>query len=123
ARAGDRGRGSAVKPLTLARLALAGTRTDALRVGLTAVSVAMGTLAVLAATTVIAIPGEAGQGSAEWSQQYTSDVLRDPGLRPGVTFTLLLLTIPVLALAAQCARIGAPGRDRRLAALRLAGAT
>ncbi|HEX5542772.1 MAG TPA: FtsX-like permease family protein, partial [Micromonospora sp.] len=47
----------------------------------------------------------------------------EPGLRPGVAFALVLLTIPVLALAGQCVRLGAPARDRRLAALRLAGAT
>ena len=34
-----------------------------------------------------------------------------------------MLMVPVLALAGQCARLGAPARDRRLAALRLAGAT
>src|SRR5690606_19054374 len=34
-----------------------------------------------------------------------------------------LLCIPVLALAGQSARLGAPGRDRRLAQIRLAGAT
>jgi len=40
-----------------------------------------------------------------------------------VVVTFVALTIPVLALAAQCARLGAPARDRRLAAIRLAGAT
>jgi hypothetical protein len=50
-------------------------------------------------------------------------VLVEPGLRPGVAIALLLLTIPVLALAAQCGRLGAPPRDRRLAVIRLAGAT
>ncbi len=40
-----------------------------------------------------------------------------------MAFTLVLLLIPVLALAGQCARLGAPARDRRLAAIRLAGGT
>ncbi|RCG18209.1 ABC transporter permease [Streptomyces reniochalinae] len=114
-----------MRPATLTRLAVAGTRTDALRVTLTALSALLGTLALLAAFTVAAIPtptGTAG-GSASWSQQYTSALLREPGLRPGVASALALLTLPVLALAGQCARIGAPARDRRLAALRLAGAT
>jgi hypothetical protein len=35
----------------------------------------------------------------------------------------MLLCIPVLALAGQCARLGAPARDHRLSAVRLAGAT
>ena len=34
-----------------------------------------------------------------------------------------LLTVPVLALAAQALRVGSVARDRRMAALRLAGAT
>jgi hypothetical protein len=114
-----------VRPLTLVRLALAGSRTDALRVTLTAVSTALATLAILAAATVLAIPngGTAPDGSAILADQYRSKLLAEPGLRPGVAFGLVLLTIPVLALAAQCGRLGAPARDRRLAAIRLAGAT
>ncbi|WP_433530850.1 FtsX-like permease family protein [Micromonospora sp. CA-263727] len=111
-----------MRPGTLVRLAVAGNRTDAARVALTALSAALANLAVLAALTVLAIqepPGDPGQQS----EQYTNALLREPGLRGGTAFVLLLLTIPVLALAGQCARLGAPARDRRLAALRLAGAT
>lgn len=116
---------NAMRPATLLRLALAGTRTDTLRVVLTAFSAALAALAALCALTVLAVdaPAPPGAGSAGWSMQYTHALLREPGLRPGVAFTFLLMTIPVLALAGQCARIGAPARDRRLAALRLAGAT
>lgn len=116
---------SAMRPATLLRLALAGTRTDTLRVALTAFSTALAALAALCALTVLAIeaPAPPGSGSASWSMRYTHALLREPGLRPGVAFTFALMTIPVLALAGQCARIGAPARDRRLAALRLAGAT
>ncbi|MEE3919250.1 FtsX-like permease family protein [Micromonospora sp. BRA006-A] len=111
-----------MRPGTLLRLALAGTRTDIARVVLTAVSAALATLAGLAALTVLAVvkpPGDA------WTQsdQYTNALLREPGLRPGVALAVLLLCVPVLGLAGQCARLGAPGRDRRLAAFRLAGAT
>jgi hypothetical protein len=116
-----------VRPTTLVRLTLAGTRTDTLRVLLTMVSAALAMLIVLAATTVLAIPARPDVDSALRSDidsmQYTNSLLREPGLRPGVAFALLLLVIPVLALAGQCARLGAPARDRRLAALRLAGAT
>jgi hypothetical protein len=114
-----------MRPATVVRLATAGTRTDILRVLLTAFSAALASLAVLAALTVLAITPPAGtaDGSAAFSNQYTIGVLREPGLRPGVAITLLLLTIPVLVLAGQCARIGAPARDRRLAAMRMAGAT
>ncbi|MDT0612781.1 FtsX-like permease family protein [Streptomyces lancefieldiae] len=45
------------------------------------------------------------------------------GTRSGVIAGLLLLLVPVLAFLGQCTRIGAVHRDRRLAALRLAGAT
>ncbi|WBB73394.1 ABC transporter permease [Micromonospora sp. WMMD1128] len=111
-----------MRPGTLLRLALAGTRTDGARVALTALSAALATLAGLAALTVLAVVKPPGN---EWTQseQYTNALLREPGLRPGVAFALLLLCVPVLGLAGQCARLGAPGRDRRLAALRLAGAT
>ncbi|MFE9691586.1 FtsX-like permease family protein [Micromonospora sp. NPDC005806] len=111
-----------MRPGTLLRLAVAGTRTDTARVVLTGLSVALATLAGLAALTVLAVvkpPGDAWTESA----QYTNALLREPGLRPGVAFALLLLCVPVLGLAGQCARLGAPSRDRRLAALRLAGAT
>ncbi|MBM0231612.1 ABC transporter permease [Micromonospora sp. STR1_7] len=107
---------------TLVRLALAGTRTDTARVVLTALSALLATLAGLAALTVLAIEKPPGDAWAE-SEQYRNALLREPGLRGGTAFALLMLTIPVLALAGQCARLGAPARDRRLAALRLAGAT
>ncbi|MDG4795246.1 FtsX-like permease family protein [Micromonospora sp. WMMD1082] len=111
-----------MSPGTLTRLALAGNRTDAARVALTALSAALATLAGLAALTVLAIqkpPGDAWQQS----EQYVNALLREPGLRGGTAFALLMLAIPVLALAGQSARLGAPSRDRRLAAVRLAGAT
>ena len=111
-----------MRPATLVRLARAGTRTDTARVALTALSAALATLAGLAALTVLAIPNPPGDAWTQ-SEQYSNALLREPGLRGGVAFALLLLTVPVLALAGQCARLGAPARDRRLAALRLAGAT
>lgn len=104
-----------MKPATLARLALAGTRTDRLRTALTAGSAALAALALLAAATVAAVAGRA--------DRYTSALLVESGLRPGVVTALVLLSLPVLALAGQCIRLGAPARDRRLAAIRLAGAT
>src|SRR5699024_2471845 len=114
-----------VRPSTLVRLALAGTRTDTARVALTALSAALATLAALAALTVLAIPtppATDGNG-ARWSHHYANQPLVEPGLRGGTAFALLLLMIPVLALAGQCARLGAAARDRRLAAFRLAGAS
>ncbi|MEU0222491.1 FtsX-like permease family protein, partial [Streptomyces sp. NPDC006265] len=52
-----------------------------------------------------------------------SGLLNEPGTRSGVIAGLLLLLVPVLGFLGQCARIGAVHRDRRLAGLRLAGAT
>ncbi|HET6634377.1 MAG TPA: hypothetical protein VFH77_05050 [Streptomyces sp.] len=112
--------GPGMRPGVLFRLARAGTRTDTLRAVLTALSAALATLALLAAVTVLAISHPMLGGH---EARYTSALLRDAGLRPGVALTLLLLTIPVLALAGQCARLGGPARDRRLAAVRLAGGT
>ncbi|WP_328849223.1 FtsX-like permease family protein [Micromonospora zamorensis] len=111
-----------MRPATLVRLALAGSRTDTARVVLTALSALLATLAGLAALTVLAIERPAGDAWVE-SEQYRNALLREPGLRGGTAFALLMLMIPVLALAGQCARLGAPARDRRLAAIRLAGAT
>ncbi|HEY4315444.1 MAG TPA: hypothetical protein VGO19_08060 [Actinomycetes bacterium] len=45
------------------------------------------------------------------------------GLRPGVVLGVLLLTVPVLALAVQALRTGSVARDRKLSSVRLAGAT
>jgi hypothetical protein len=96
-------------------LASRGGRADRVRIVLTAVGAAAGTFALLAAITVAAIRRVDGP--------YTSAVLNQPGLHPGVVITLVLLCVPILAFAGQCSRVGAPARDRRLAALRLAGAT
>lgn len=113
-----------MRPSTLVRLAASGTRTDTVRHVMTAFGASLATLGWLCAATVAAL-GFAGAnlGSAGENERYTSDLLREPGLRPGVVATFILLTIPVLALVAQCSRLGAPARDRRIAAIRLAGAT
>jgi hypothetical protein len=117
---------------TLVRLSLAGNRTDRLRTVLTAGSAALAAVFLLAAATVAMISGGAwldatdGSGGRVLSPgtgQYASPLLFEAGLRPGVIFALVALALPVLALAGQCIRLGAPARDRRLAALRLGGAT
>jgi hypothetical protein len=50
-------------------------------------------------------------------------LVADPGTRGGTAFATLLLTLPPLLLLYQAVRLGTAARDRRLAALRLAGAT
>jgi hypothetical protein len=113
-----------VRPGTVVRLALAGTRTDTLRVALTATSAALATGVLLAAATVSAITGsDLENGESEIAAQYANTFLREGNMRFGTVNALLLFAVPILALTAQCIRIGSPGRDRRLAAVRLAGAT
>ena len=125
-----------MSPLTTLRLALAGSRSDTVRIVLTAVGATLPTVALLAAAAVLAVrtpdglrmvDGQASldDGSLETSYQlpYTNELLNEAGLRPGVAFGLLLLTVPMLAFVAQCGRLGAPARERRLAAIRMAGGT
>lgn len=103
------------RPATSLRLAATGGRADLMRIVLTALGGAATTVGLLLAMSVAAI----GSGDGP----YTADVLNQPGLRPGVIVVLLLLCVPVLFFVGQCTRVGAPQRDRRLAALRMAGAT
>ena len=111
------GRSTAAGPglLTVLRLAAGGGSADRVRIALTAVGAAAAVLALLAAATVAATGADDGP--------YTSALLNESGLRPGVVAALLLLCVPVLTFTGQCARIGAPARDRRLATLRLIVAT
>lgn len=51
------------------------------------------------------------------------NLVADPGTRVGTAFATTLLTLPPLMLLYQAVRLGTAARDRRLAALRLAGAT
>lgn len=97
------------------RLAALGGRADGLRVGLTTLGSAGATVALLAGATVAAIaPGDG---------PYTSALLNEGGLHPGVIAASWLLCVPVLVFVGQCSRVGAPARDRRLASLRMAGAS
>ncbi|MER5177173.1 FtsX-like permease family protein [Streptomyces sp. NPDC002896] len=86
------------------------------RVALTGLGAALATGFGLAAAAVASLRGQV-------RLSYAHGLLNEPGQRAGVVVTLLLLLVPVLGFLAQCARIGAVHRDRRLAGLRLAGAT
>ncbi len=86
------------------------------RVTLTAVGAGLATGFALGAAALASVSG--------WYRiPFANGLLDEPGTRDGVMFALLLLLAPVLGFLGQCARIGAVHRDRRLAALRLAGAT
>lgn len=55
--------------------------------------------------------------------ELLGNLVRDSGVRGGYVFALLLICIAPLALLRQVVRLGTATRERRLAALRLAGAT
>ncbi|MFC7257638.1 FtsX-like permease family protein [Streptomyces lutosisoli] len=103
--------------LRLALLLTRGSdRREWWRVTLTAVGAGLATGFGLAAVAVASLQGQ-------YSISLASGLLDQPGERSGVVLTLLLLLVPVLGFLGQCARIGAVHRDRRLAGLRLAGAS
>lgn len=108
---------SVMEDLRLAwQLTRGSDRREWLRVLLTAVGAALATGFGLAALGIGAV-----RGNVEFP--YLNGLLDEPGVRRGVVAALLLLLVPVLGFLAQCARIGAVHRDRRLASLRLVGAT
>ncbi|MGQ0777812.1 MAG: FtsX-like permease family protein [Pseudonocardiales bacterium] len=106
----------AANALLLARPAAAVDRKHA-RLAATCLAIAGGLLLVATqlATTQLA---------TTWPPDDTfAPFVAQDGLRPGVVIGTLLLTVPVLALTWQLLRVGSDARDRRMAALRLAGAT
>lgn len=101
--------------LRLALLLTRGSdRREWWRVTLTAVGAGLATGFGLAAAAVASLDGQ-------YSVRLGNGLLDQPGERSGIVLALLLLLVPVLGFLAQCARIGAVHRDRRLAGLRLAG--
>ncbi|MGW3916316.1 FtsX-like permease family protein [Streptomyces sp. NPDC005070] len=90
-------------------------RREGWRVALTAAGAALATGLCLAAVAIASLQGQ-------YHLPLAHGLLRQPGERAGVVLVLLLLLVPVLGFLGQCARVGAVHRDRRLAALRLAGA-
>ncbi|MFJ6831891.1 FtsX-like permease family protein [Streptomyces sp. NPDC091209] len=103
--------------LRLALLLTSGSdRREWWRVTLTAVGAALATALCLATVAVASLQGQ-------YHVRLASGLLDQPGERAGVVLTLLLLLVPVLGFLGQCARVGAVHRDRRLAGLRLVGAS
>lgn len=103
--------------LRLALLLTRGSdRREWWRVTLTAVGAGLATGFALAAAAVASLDGQN-------SVSLGNGLLDQPGERSGIVLGLLLLLVPVLGFLGQCARIGALHRDRRLAGLRLAGAS
>ncbi|MEU6806442.1 ABC transporter permease [Streptomyces neyagawaensis] len=108
---------SLANDLRLAYLLTRGSdRREWWRVTLTALGAALATGFGLAATVLASLQGR-------YRLPVGDGLLDNPGERSGVILTLLLLLVPVLGFLGQCARVGAVHRDRRLAGLRLAGAS
>ncbi|MFJ3339005.1 ABC transporter permease [Streptomyces sp. NPDC086766] len=102
--------------LRLAWLLIRGSdRHEWWRIALTAVGALCATGLGLAAAALASLRGH-------FSVSVGDGLLDNPGERSGVIVVLLLLLVPVLGFLGQCARIGAVRRDRRAAALLLAGA-
>ncbi|MFG2542078.1 FtsX-like permease family protein [Streptomyces sp. NPDC048594] len=101
----------------LARQFVSGSdRREWWRIALTAAGAALATGFALAAVTLASAPDG-------YTVSVFHGLVNEGGTRSGVIAGLLLLLVPVLAFLGQCTRIGAVHRDRRMAALRLAGAT
>ncbi len=102
--------------LRLARLLLHGSgRQERWRIALTAAGAMCATALGLAAAALASVRGS-------YAVSFAHGLLDHPGERSGVIVVLLLLLVPVLGFLGQCTRLGAVHRDRRTAALRLAGA-
>ncbi|MEV3933846.1 ABC transporter permease [Streptomyces sp. NPDC049944] len=97
-------------------LARGSERREWWRLSLTLLGALLATGFGLAAVTIAAVPGQ-------MSIPYAHGLLNQPGERSGVVLALVLLLIPVLGFLGQCARIGAVHRHRRMAGMRLAGAS
>jgi hypothetical protein len=89
----------------------AGSLRAALLAGTTALATAM----LLVALTMLLLPREPAE--------ELFSLVAEPGLRYGTAFATALLLLPLLLMLNQVVRLGTATRERRLAALRLAGAT
>jgi hypothetical protein len=106
---------------TALRLARPSAAAERGRSALIAGSVAAAGALLLAAVHIARLPTSIYAG--DLPEQHLASYVTEDGLRPGVVTAALLLAVPVLALTVQALRVGSVARDRRMAALRLAGAT
>ncbi len=120
-----------MRPTTALRLARPATAAERGRLLLVAGSTAVVGALLIAATHILRLPApEPPPGKLTgrvilWSppDNDLAKYVTESGLRPGVVIGMLLLAVPVLALTVQALRVGSVARDRRMASLRLAGAT
>lgn len=114
-----------MKPTTTLLLARPTAAADRGRVALIAAATAVAGAFLLAAVRIARFSGggDGGAGVSGESGDGLARYVTEPGLRPGVVLAVGLLVVPVLALGMQALRVGSVARDRRMASLRLAGAT
>lgn len=85
------------------------------RMAVVAVCTAVVSALLLVALTMLLLPAS--------PRESLANLVADPGVRGGTVFATLLLTVPMLLLLHQALKLGSAARERRLAGLRLAGAT
>jgi hypothetical protein len=102
---------------TIVLLARSRTPADQSRVRLGAITLGLTGAFLIGAARVARL----GPGDLEGPTH--SPYLAESGLRPGVTAVFVVLALLTAGLAAQALRLGTAARERRLAALRLAGAS
>ncbi|HZE30191.1 MAG TPA: FtsX-like permease family protein [Actinoallomurus sp.] len=95
-------------------LARGGTPAERTRTRLMAAGTMLATWFLFGAANVLALRGHLDERLGPASQ---------PGTRGGAAFALVLLVLPVAAFLYQSSRLASADRERRLSALRLAGAT
>jgi hypothetical protein len=118
------GLGSGSAPL-LRGLARPATPADRRRQWLVAAAVAGCGVFLLSAFAILMVTDQTAAGGAGYGNpgQALSPYLAQSGLRGGTAFGAVLLVVPFGLLAVQALRTGTAARERRLAALSLAGAT
>jgi hypothetical protein len=108
---------------TTALLARPKAPADRGRLLLLAGSTALAGGLLIAAARIARLSIDSGSDISVGPARGLAPYLQESGLRPGVVLGALLMTVPVFALAVQALRVGSVARDRRMSALRLAGAT
>ncbi|GAB2635746.1 FtsX-like permease family protein [Kribbella swartbergensis] len=102
---------------TLVQLARSRTPADRNRVQLATAALGLSGALLLAALRIARL------GDAELSKAVYSNYVAESGLRSGLVAILIILAVLTGGLAVQALRLGTAARERRLAALRLAGAS
>ncbi len=85
------------------------------RMILIAIATAVASALLMVAVAMAQLPSEPAE--------RLFNLVDEPGLRVGTVFATVLLVLPLLLLLYQAVRLGTASRERRLAALRVAGAT